>query len=288
MTATHDALKEEPPLHLKWDDYRRSITWEASEWGFQRGRSPALELEGVTAFATILPLGQGSRPAIAAADMVFVGGQGEVEITVNGAGYLVGSKDVLHIAAASEYSYNNVSFEPVVMFEAVGASASGAPLETQLDYQPWSTARRGFNWDLPMASDWGNHRGSGPHVLSQQLRGHLVQMPSSQSCPWHAGSRQTAFFQIDGVVEFHTANEVWQLNRFDLFATRRSAYIYSNPTFESAVFFDIGGPPPPDGRTRYFESDPGFPTRPDAIELETVVGFEGERRLVRKDAKLPK
>jgi hypothetical protein len=283
MSATNGALPEEVPLHLKWKDYRRNITWEDPEWGFQRGRSPALEIEGLTSYTTLLPLGQGAHPVTAPADTVFVGGQGEVEVTVEGTGYVVGAKDVLHIAEGCEYSYKNISFDTAVLFESVGESASGPGLESKIEYQPWATARRVFHWDLPMASDWGNHRASGPHVMSKQVRGHLVTMPPNQSCPWHASNRQVAFFQIEGIVEFHTANDIWQLNRFDLFATRRAAYIYNNPTFEPTLFFDIGGPAPPTGTTRYWESDPGFPASPDAVELETVVGFEGEKRLVRKD-----
>jgi quercetin dioxygenase-like cupin family protein len=278
---------EQAPIHLPWEVYRRQITWDqpgGDRWGFHRGRSPELAIEGLTAWTTLLPLGQGSPPITAPADTVLVGGQGELEVTVEQSSHLVGPRDVLHIAGGAGYSYKNVSFETVVLFEAVGEPESGPPLDTHAVCQPWSESRGAFRWDLPMASEWGNHRSVGPHVSSGQVRGHLVQMPPFQGCPWHSSPRESVFFQLDGAVEFHTANAVWPLARFDLFVTRRAPYIYTNSGFEPALFFDLVGLPPITGSYRYFESDPGFPTRDDAVELEMVVDPSGEKRMVRKGA----
>ncbi len=57
----------------------------------------------------------------------------------------------------------------------------------------WDTYRRDFRWTLPLAEQWGYHRGSGPLIISDGLRGHTVRMPTGQTTPWHHAARDMLF-----------------------------------------------------------------------------------------------
>lgn len=276
------------PTHLKWDEYRSQINWnlpDSDRWGFRRGMSPVAEMGGLSAFTILLPIGQGSPEAAEATDATFVGARGAVEFIVGDEHYVLAPRDIITIAAGTKFRYQNVDLDMALFYCAIADPEDpGEPAAQAIDHMVWDEYRGRFNWELPMASDWGYHRGSGPHLLTGQLRGHMVSILPGQSTPWHANARDISFFHLQGDVEWNLAGRLWRWDRYDIFTLPKdTAYIYSNIGLEPVLFFDIGTTPPVAGSmSKYYESDPGWPPRPDAVQLETVDGVEGQRRLVRK------
>lgn len=287
MSTTEQQVE---PVHLKWDEYRSRIDWnlpESDKWGLRRGMSPVVEMEGIKAFTILLPIGQGSPELMHEADASFVGARGDVEFTVKGKRYTLRPRDVLTIAGGTKFTYKNIGLDMTLMFGVVALPYEGfATADVPVEHMEWEDYRSSFTWHLPMASDWGYHRGSGPHVLTHQLRGHMVSILPGQSTPWHASGRDMSFFHLEGDVEWNLANRLWRWKKHDIFFNpKRTPYIYSNIGLEPVLFFDIGGSMRPGVVTRYWDSDPGWPAGSiDAVELETAEGAEGERRLVRKSS----
>jgi mannose-6-phosphate isomerase-like protein (cupin superfamily) len=259
----------------------------AENWGLQQILHPEVEARNLKARLVTVPAAQ-SRPTQAqAVDVVFVGINGELEFKVGTGTHLLERYDIVTIAAGTPYEYRNVGFDDALMFEATGPG-DGHNKQARLAATPpgscvywkWEEYRRGFHWQLPLANTPGNHRGSGPHVTTRTLLGHLVRQLPGQSCPWHAPARDLIFLQLRGEVVFTAAGAEWPLKPFDVFMMPEDTpYIYSNPGSQEMLFFDIGGPRPSGKDNVYYAGDPGWPPAPDAPRLELQFSPTGEARL---------
>ncbi len=282
------------PVLLKWNEYRRALVWDSSAWGFHRGWYQEIDADQLTGQVILLPAAQGIRPEAKPGASVFVGVKGDVAITVQEMTYVVGAYDVLSIPANMPFSYVNIDLESALLFMMVakaGKAAEGTPASLgdwhespkSPVYMPWQEVRRQFTWQLPRAEGWGSHRGTGPHVFSGTLSGHLVREPSAQSSPWHAPSRDIIFIQLAGEVEFTAAGRRWHLEPLDLFMMPANVpYVYTNIGLVESLFCDTGGRVRAGSTTVYWESDPGWPIGTQAEVLETEAAPDGGRRAVKR------
>jgi quercetin dioxygenase-like cupin family protein len=272
------------PILLKWDDYRRGIKWE-SQGGSHLGKYPDIEGDSYRARMVMVPVAQGSGAFTSPEETVYIGVEGEVEVSLGSERHLLKPNDLLFVTANAAISYKNVGLDTALICEIVSKSHNeanaGAEVSTTTKFMDWEDVRREFHWNLPYAETWGYHRGSGPHILTTKFRGHMVRQPPAQGCPWHATTRDIFVLQLKGEIEWTAAGQKWPLIPRDLFIMRPGIpYVYTNLGMSEAIFFDIGGPVPKNsGGTVYWKSDPGWPVRPDAELLPTELGPEGERRV---------
>jgi quercetin dioxygenase-like cupin family protein len=283
-TATPPAeVVTREPFYQLWKDYRRNFTWAGSGNGYHRMEYPAVPGASFDGRMLVLPTGQGIEEMVAQGDIVYQLFDGDVDFVVDGALYPSGYLDLIAIPAGSTFSCTNVGLTNAVLcgLFAHPDSATG-DTATAVEHMVWDAYKRDFRWTLPLAEQWGYHRGSGPLIRPPGLRGHTVRMIPGQSTPWHYAPRDLMFMPIDGEVEFEAANGVWPLGKWDmLLVPAFTPYKWSNYGLKEVVFLSIGGKLEPGKKGAYFDGNPGWPIRPDASRLAIEIDVYGDAKVVK-------
>jgi quercetin dioxygenase-like cupin family protein len=206
----------------------------------------------------------------------YVGIEGSIEVLVDGDKiFTIGPRDVLRLCSRTPHYLSNSGFSHSLVGCFSGLLSQKATGEfPRVECLKWEEYRRAITWNLPLADQWGMHRGQAQYLVSEVVKGHTVVQPPGQSTPWHLTSRDLIFVGLSGSVEFAAAGQVWALATADLLMLPgNTPYRYSNHAQEMAVFFDIGsvyGTGSKDPPTRvYFQRDPGWPVDFDTPKLET-------------------
>jgi quercetin dioxygenase-like cupin family protein len=293
VEASLAAVAKGEPLYQRWQDYRRSFSWSnAANGGAESGsrfvQYPAIEGPLVSGRVLMLPAAQSFGPRSHDTDTVYLGLEGETEFTVGEATYLVKPLDMLCIPAGSSYRCTNSDLANAVLggiYAKHDASQPKSPASAKPGAAPthmvWERYRRDFHWTLPWAERWGYHRGSGPLIMADGLRGHTVRIPPGQSTPWHFAPRDLVFMGIQNEVEFKAAGREFPLTRYDLLIVPGGTpYRYTNYGLTECVFLSIGGKLPPGKKGIYFTSDPGWPIRADAERISVEIDPYGDARVI--------
>lgn len=277
------------PVFQRWDDYRREFKLASGPEGearFQRIEYPAIEAPLVKGRLVVVPTGKLTPPQMHDVDTVFLCVEGEVEVSISSQVYVLKPLDLLSIPAGSSYSYANSGLVQAQLCQITAKNDPSAPAgATKTAAAPhhmvWGEYRRDFGWTLPLAEQWGYHRGSGPLIISDGLRGHTVRMPIGQSTPWHYAARDMLFMGIYHEVDFAAANQVFTLTPRDfLIVPAGTPYQYTNCGLHEVVFFSIGGKLPPGKKGTYFDGDPGWPIRADAKTIQVEIDKAGDAKVV--------
>jgi quercetin dioxygenase-like cupin family protein len=288
VEASLAAIARGEPVYQRWHDYRRTPSWKdgAASSNSRYVEYPALEGPLVRGRLVMIPAAHSFGPQTDRADTVYLGIEGETEFVVGEATYAVKPLDLICIPAGQSYQCSNLGLSNALLCgiyaradseQSQPASKSTAPVTHML----WEKYRRDFHWTLPWAERWGYHRGSGPLIMADGLRGHTVRIPPGQSTPWHYAPRDLMFMGIQNEVEFRAAGREFPLNRFDLLIIPGGTpYSYINYGLAECVFLSIGGKLPPGKKSAYFDSDPGWPIRADAPRLVVEIDPHGDARLV--------
>jgi quercetin dioxygenase-like cupin family protein len=239
------------------------------------GEYPAVETDRLSARTIVVPPCHFGIPVAGESENIYVGIEGSIEVVLEGDEvFTIGPRDVLRLCSGTPHYLSNSAFS----HSLVGRFSALLPQKPtgefpKVELLKWDEYKRAIAWNLPLADQWGMHRGQAPYLISEVVKGHTVLQPPGQSTPWHLTSRDLIFVGLSGSVEFAAAGQVWALGAADLFMLPGNIpYRYSNHALETAVFFDIGSvygtdmDPP----TRvYFQRDPGWPVDLDTPELET-------------------
>ncbi len=275
------------PVYQRWQDYRAMAKWAsgaAGASGEQRLEFPATEASLVRGRLIMVPTGQAAPAQSHEADTVYLTVEGEVEITIDSANYALKPLDLISVPAGSSYSFSNHALVNALVCEisAKNDAAGRKPAAKQeANHMVWERYRRDFSWTLPLAEHWGYHRGSGPLIITDGLRGHTVRQPPGQSTPWHYAARDMLFMGIYNEVEFKAAGKEFPLGPLDfLLIPAGTPYTYTNYALAEVVFLSIGGKLPPGKKGTYFAEDPGWPIRADARKIEVIIDKAGDAKVV--------
>jgi mannose-6-phosphate isomerase-like protein (cupin superfamily) len=282
------ALAKGDVVYQPWQEYRREFTWRTSAQGTAALRCveyPPVEAPLVKGRLLMVPPAQGTDRRTAEIDTVYLCVEGDADFTVGSTTFALKPLDLLSIPQGLEYEFVNSGLVNTLLCgiyaKSEGATAalrSNAPAPPK--HMVWAQYRRDFRWTLPWAEQWGYHRGSGPLVISDGLRGHTVRQPPGQSTPWHAPARDMVFMGIQHEVEFKAGGRECPLGPLDfLIIPAGTPYQYTNYGLSETVFFSIGGKLPPGKKATYFVSDPGWPIRGDAEELRVEIDSHGDARV---------
>jgi len=284
-----ESIAKGDPVYQPWQAYRRAFKWAAGQdkgSGFQRLEYPTLEAPLVRGQLLVLPTGQGAPLQTRQTDTVYLCVEGELEFVVGDAIFALNPLDLISIPAGTSYRFINVALAQAqaCFIEAKndGAAASAVVSKTPAapNHMVWERYRRDFRWTLPLAEKWGYHRGSGPLIISDGLRGHTVRQPPGQSTPWHYAPRDMLFMGIHHEVEFKAGGREFRLAPLDfLLIPAGTPYQYTNYALSEVVFLSIGGKLPPGKKGTYFASDPGWPIRADAPVIKVVIDKYGDARV---------
>jgi quercetin dioxygenase-like cupin family protein len=275
------------PTYLRWQDYRRSFKWRTAQgksWGANLLEYPPVEGPSFSSRLFMLPVAQTISEERDTGDVVFLGIEGDVEFNVGSEPVLLKPLDLLSVPANTVYTYVNIGLTDALMCGVFAKNDAPQSASTQPTGKPqhmiWNDYRRDFHWTLPLAERWGYHRGSGPLIIAEMLRGHTARMPTAQTTPWHFSPRDMLFMGIRNEVEFAAAARKWPLGRFDfLLLPAGTPFIYTNFGLDEALFFSIGGELPPGRKGSYFAEDPGWPIRADARTLDVEIDPYGDARI---------
>jgi mannose-6-phosphate isomerase-like protein (cupin superfamily) len=288
VQANLAALAKGDVVYQPWQEYRREFYWRTSAQGGATLRCveyPPVEAPLVKGRLLMAPPAQGSDRRTAEIDTVYLCAEGEADFTVGSTTFALEPLDLLSIPQGWEYEFVNSGLANTLLCgiyaKSEGTKAavrSNAPAAPQ--HMPWTQYRRNFRWTLPWAEQWGYHRGSGPLIISDGLRGHTVRQPPGQSTPWHSPARDMVFMGIQHEVEFKAAGCECPLGPLDfLIIPAGTPYQYTNYGLSETVFFSIGGKLPPGQKATYFVSDPGWPIRGDVEELVVEIDGHGDARV---------
>jgi quercetin dioxygenase-like cupin family protein len=281
---TNPELSKGHCSYITWEDYRRGFQWhtDAGERRqLHRMEYPDFNGPDFSGRLIVVPCGQGCNVRKDAGDVVLLGIEGDVEVIIGSTIYPLKPLDLLAIPAGTAYSYANVGLSNGVFFGTF-AKGEGAVKEVRgdVEHMIWEQYRRDFRWTLPLAEQWGYHRGSGPLIKPPMLRGHTVRIPTGQTTPWHYAARDMMFMGISGEVEFAAGGEVWAIKPFNLLLIPAGTpYKYTNYSLTETVFLSIGGKLPPGQKGTYFSSDPGWPISADAKTMEVEIDAYGDARV---------
>ena len=276
------------PVYMRWQDYRRAFAWRvgAERPGENRLEYPAIEAPLVKGRVIVVPAGNAAPEQVDKAGAVFLAVEGETEFTVAGERYALKPLDLLSIPAGTRYSYMNVGLTNALLcgiFAKPDPKEPSAAPTKPIMHMAWAHYRRDFHWTLPLAERWGYHRGSGPLIIADDLRGHTVRIPTGQTTPWHYAARDMLFMGISNEVEFKAGGGEWPLGPLDwLIVPAGTPYTYTNYALAECVFFSIGGKLPPGRKGTYFASDPGWPIRADAETMDVEIDAHGDARVIDK------
>ncbi|HSV83880.1 MAG TPA: hypothetical protein VLK85_32180, partial [Ramlibacter sp.] len=231
----------------------------------------------------LVATGQSAPTRTRDVDTVYQCFEGTVEVTINDARYVLNALDLLSVPAGSRYSFANCELQNALLCE-VSARNEGAPLPPgglAPSHMVWSQYRRDFRWTLPLAEHWGYHRGSGPLIITDGLRGHTVRMPIGQTTPWHHAARDMLFMGIYHEVEFRAGGRSFTLGpRDQLTVPAGTPYCYTNHGLDEVVFLSIGGKLPAGKKGTYYARDPGWPIDPATPIIEVFVDKYGDAKVV--------
>lgn len=278
------------PVYMRWDDYRGAFKWVSGSEnapGTNRIEYPAVEAPMARGRLIVLPTGQSAAKQTRDTDTVYLGIEGDVEFTVGANRLVLKPLDIVSIPAGSSYSYVNLGLANAQLCgiyakEDGSPSAPGAAKAAiESTHMRWQEYRRDFHWTLPLAEHWGYHRGSGPLIITNGLRGHTVRMPTGQTTPWHFAARDMLFMGISDEVEFKAGGKAMPLGPRDwIIVPAGTPYTYTNYGLAECVFFSIGGKLPPGKKGTYFSEDPGWPIRADAPTMVVEIDAHGDARVV--------
>jgi quercetin dioxygenase-like cupin family protein len=295
VQASFTALAHGNPVYQPWQEYRRAFSWHTSGKGVTGPRYleyPPVEAPLVKGQLLMLPVAEGADRCSSDVDAVFLCIEGEAEFTVGSATFVLKPLDLLSIPAGWEYEFANPGLINSLLCGIFAKNQGARPAVSDRSnshaaphHMQWMQYRRNFRWTLPWAEQWGFHRGSGPLIISDGLRGHTVRQPAGQSTPWHSPARDMVFMGIQHEVEFKAAGRECPLGPLDfLIIPAGTPYQYTNYGLSEAVFFSIGGKLPPGQKATYFVSDPGWPIRGDVEELVVEIDAHGDARVTGKRA----
>jgi len=275
------------PVFQAWEAYRGLFKWSGEAAGSHRLEYPALEASLANLRLIMVPTGQSAPPRTRDVDTVYQCFEGSIEVTIGEDRYVLNALDLLSVPAGSRYSYSNCELSNALICEVSArnegpaAQASGAkPI-----HMVWAEYRRDFKWTLPLAEQWGYHRGSGPLIITDGLRGHTVRMPTGQTTPWHHAARDMLFIGIHHEVEFRAGGRSFTLGPRDkLIVPAGTPYCYTNHGLQEVVFLSIGGKLPPGRKGTYYAQDPGWPVNPATPTIEVFVDQYGDAKVVDKSA----
>jgi mannose-6-phosphate isomerase-like protein (cupin superfamily) len=292
LQASLASIAQGIPVYQRWHDYRRELSWRTGgndASGSRFVEYPAIEAPLVKGQLLMVPAAQGSNRRTADVDAVYLCVEGEAEFTVGSVTFALKPLDLLSIPAGLAYEFVNPGLTNTLLCGIYAKNDGAKPATAGSKAQPapqhmvWTQYRRDFRWTLPWAEQWGYHRGSGPLIISDGLRGHTVRQPPGQSTPWHSPARDMLFMGIYHEVEFKAGGRVCSLGPLDfLIIPAGTPYQYNNYGLSETVFFSIGGKLPPGQKATYFASDPGWPIRGDVEELVVEIDGHGDARLVAK------
>ena len=272
------------PMQLRWDDYRRDFQWYATP---ARGRDchrleyPPLKADSFHANLVVVPCAQAVLDQTQPGDTIYLGTEGELEFTIGQQVFLLKPMDLLAIPVGTAYSYANVGLTNAIMLGTFAAAPVSGAVSGKVEHMVWQEYRARFGWTLPLAEQWGYHRGSGPLIAPPGLRGHTVRMPMAQSTPWHHVPRDLYFMVLQGEIEFGAGGKVWTLLPYDLLLVPAGTpYRYRNNKLAETVFYSMGGKLPPGKKGVYFTEDPGWPIRTNAPTFRVELDPYGDARLV--------
>jgi quercetin dioxygenase-like cupin family protein len=285
-----DSIAKGEPVYQRWSDYRRAFKWAGADNGAIGStilEYPAIEAPLVRGRMLMVPTAQSAPRHVDDNDTVFLCVEGEVEFTIGSQTLLLEPLDLVSIPAGTAFSYVNLGLANALLC-GIYARADGkspAPAAPKSDspamHMKWEQYRRDFHWTLPLAEHWGYHRGSGPLIISEGLRGHTVRIPTAQTTPWHYAARDMLFMGIQHEVAFKAAGREFALGPLDfLIIPAGTPYAYVNYGLSECVFFSIGGKLPAGKKGTYFAADPGWPIRADARTLQVEIDAHGDARVI--------
>lgn len=266
----------EPVLHMAWRDAARKPLCRTADSGTTPSRW--IEYEGLTGHDCriehlALPAGQRCEATGSSGGTVLAGVEGTVAVQVGPATHHVHERDLLALPAGLAYALHNASDTQAAFLctvRAHGAAGMAPVAQGQVLHVSRETSVQQLTWTLPFANTWGHHRGSGPYVSPEGLRGHMVSLPLGQASPWHHAPRDLYFLGMDGVVEFQAVGQCVRLESMDLLHVQSGTpYRYCNVAAGDAFFLSIGGAAARGAKGVYYQDDPGWPVRADARILDT-------------------
>ena len=263
--------------HIIWREYRRLGMWnttDAGVWGNHHAVYPRVVGDRFYSEVLYVPAGQGTSVRTVESTTVLSGIEGSVVVEIGDSRFKLNAFDMLVLPRASRYRALNEQFDGALVLSVVGESDGAKDVDEDLDMPTlidWASSQRLFHRNLPLADVWGFHRSPGPVTRSNVLRGHMNRMPAGQTSPWHGVPRGLLFLQLAGELELACGGGTWPLSPRDmLYIPPNVPYSYSNFGMSESVFLDIGAPPLRAGlSTVYYESDPGWPVRDDAVVMFT-------------------
>ncbi|ABE36818.1 cupin domain protein [Paraburkholderia xenovorans LB400] len=281
---TNPELSPGHASYITWENYRRGFQWRtAHSEGRELHRIEYPDFDGPDFFGRliVLPPGQRSEVRKEPGDLVLLALEGDIEVTIGANIHVLKPLDLLAIPAGTAFSMANVGLPNGVVFGTFARGDGAVPEPRgEIQHMVWEQYRRDFRWTLPLAEQWGYHRGSGPLIRPEMLRGHTVRMPPGQTTPWHAPARDMMFMGISAEVEFAAGGGVWPLKRFDLLLIPAGTpYAYTNYGLSETVFLSIGGKLPPGRKSTYFAEDPGWPPREGVPVIEVEIDAHGDARV---------
>ncbi len=283
-----DSIASGEPVYQRWQEYRGRALWAGAadgKAGTQHLEYPSIEAPLVRGRLLMVPTGQAAPTRTEDTDTVYLGLESDVEFTVGTQTLVVKPLDILCVPAGTPHGFANLSLANALLC-GIYAKSDGAPTPPKAErpaptLMEWDTYRRDFHWTLPWSEQFGFHRGSGPLIISDGLRGHTVRIPTGQTTPWHYAARDMLFMGIHHDVEFKAANKSFRLGPHDfLIIPAGTPYSYHNHGLAECVFFSIGGKLPPGRKGTYFTADPGWPIRADAQTMTVEIDAHGDARVV--------
>lgn len=273
--------KDRPPVFSKWRDYRRDVTVIRNTPGQERLVYPQVPGDSFSGNLIVVPPGRQSKSVTGAADKIFLVVEGEADFYAGGNWHALVKLDMISIPAGFSFHYLNGGLDALILCEvAAFEGPAERPQGLGVEHWRWQDYRRDFHWTLPWAELPGFHRGSGPLLRPPQLRGHTVRFPAHQSAPWHHAARDLLFLVVDGEIEFECGGGVFPMEKLDfLMIPALMPYKYTNFGLTEEIHLSIGGILEPGRKGVYYESDPGWPVRPDAKTIPVEIDTYGDAKV---------
>ena len=202
-------------------------------------------------------------------DTIYLGAEGELEFTIGQQVFLLKPRNLLAIPVGTVYSYANVGLANAVMLRTFAADPEPGAVSGKVEHMVWQQYSARFGWTLPLAEQWGYHRG------------HTVRIPMAQFTPWHHVPLDLYFMVLQGEIEFGAGGKVWKLLPYDLLLVPAgTSHQYPNNTLAETLFYSMGGKLPPGKKGVYFTEDPDWPIRAHALAFLVELDPYGDACLV--------
>ncbi|CAN5326148.1 hypothetical protein BH09PSE6_BH09PSE6_08850 [soil metagenome] len=271
------------PISLRWAEAKLGAEWIEGTTKDPHSQAFAyamLQAPETTMRPILIPSGTTYSGGQAKADKVFLIMDGALDITVDDRAESYGEHDLVAVTAGTRFTLANPGLDGAVVCEIAAKTNARTDVDAAPPAMRFQEYKNRFSWTLPWAERFGYHRGSGPLIVTDEIRGHTVRMPVGQATPWHYAARDLMFMGIHNEVTFMADGQSFPLRRFDMLLIPSGVpYSYKNVDFGEAFFISIGGKLIPGNKGTYFDADPGYPVNPAARTLEVYIDANGDAKL---------